>query len=602
MVTAFGVRVCRCSPSPGDLSARASSVPDDVIAISGRVVAPRYAIGARAARELRHRDAATGLRRAVGCVVHLAAAWAERWTTRVTLSFISSSFRPIRQLSQYPDAKRMVAYGEFRKGFKGDKDDTRLVAYGVRSVVERFLLRRWTVDDLDRADRFLSTHNAGNTPFPWPRDLFERFIAEKDGYFPVRVQALPEGTCCHARVPIYQIVAEEPYARLVTFFETMLTMVWYPTTVATLSRRGRDVIEAAWERTADGGAADPAIAYSLHDFGFRGCCTLEQAVLGGVSHLLSFAGSDTMAACWFAQERLNRGVPVATSIPASEHSVMTAWPTERGAVEHLIETFGDGRAYAIVMDSYDYVAALTELLPAVRPLKLAKGGVLVVRPDSGDPVWAVMEGLKALETCFGVDVNAKGFKVIRGARVIQGDGIDVAVMGRILAAAEAGGFSAECCAFGMGGGLLQRVDRDTLSFATKLCLRETRDGERRLVMKRPATDPSKASHPGELEVRRVDGVPTVFPKGGAPAAVVAASDEAAGGDGDLLRTVYDCGPVDGGGGWGGGETFEDVRARVRREWAALPPRADPVSAELVAVRDAHLAATTAGGAGGRADG
>ena len=42
------------------------------------------------------------------------------------------------------------------------------------------------------------------------------------------------------------------------------------------------------------------------------------------------------------------------SIPASEHSVMTAWRTEREAMENMIEHFGSG-LLACVMDSYDYV-------------------------------------------------------------------------------------------------------------------------------------------------------------------------------------------------------------------------------------------------------
>ncbi len=42
------------------------------------------------------------------------------------------------------------------------------------------------------------------------------------------------------------------------------------------------------------------------------------------------------------------------SIPATEHSVMTAWRTEREALENMIEQFGTG-IFACVMDSYDYV-------------------------------------------------------------------------------------------------------------------------------------------------------------------------------------------------------------------------------------------------------
>lgn len=75
----------------------------------------------------------------------------------------------------------------------------------------------------------------------------------------------------------------------------------YPTTVATLSRRARDRIEAAFDRSVEGASGNPLIGTRLHDFGFRGCTCVEQSVLGGVAHLLNFDGSDTLSAAYYAQ-------------------------------------------------------------------------------------------------------------------------------------------------------------------------------------------------------------------------------------------------------------------------------------------------------------
>ena len=50
----------------------------------------------------------------------------------------------------------------------------------------------------------------------------------------------------------------------------------YPTTVATLSRRARDVIEDAFEKSADGGKNHPLVGSRLHDFGMRGCTGKKQ--------------------------------------------------------------------------------------------------------------------------------------------------------------------------------------------------------------------------------------------------------------------------------------------------------------------------------------
>lgn len=45
------------------------------------------------------------------------------------------------------------------------------------------------------------------TRYPFPRELFAKFVAENDGYFPVRIQALPEGSAVHAHIPVYQVRA-----------------------------------------------------------------------------------------------------------------------------------------------------------------------------------------------------------------------------------------------------------------------------------------------------------------------------------------------------------------------------------------------------------
>eukprot|EP00899_Mesostigma_viride_P010131 jgi/Mesvir1/19119/Mv12861-RA.1 len=495
----------------------------------------------------------------------------------VPIAVLSDSYKAAHY-EQYPSASKMVAYGEFRRGFNGDKEDTRIAFYGMRYIVEKYLHRQWTMDDLEAADKFFSTHNVGHTSFPYPRHLFLKFIQENDGYFPIKLEALPEGTAVYKHVPVYQITAQGEYAHLCTYLETLLTMVWYPTTVATLSRRARDVIGAAFERSVDGGRSNPLLLSRLHDFGFRGCTGLEQSVLGGVAHLLNFDGSDTMSAAYYAQFALNGGEPVAASVPATEHSVMMAWPNEREAIENLIERSGSG-VFACVMDSYDYARALGEVLPAVAEKKLAKGGFMVLRPDSGDQVEAVLMALRAAEKVFGVDINSLGFKVPKGCSVIQGDAVTPTTLRSILDAVMDAGFSACAVAFGMGGGLLQKVNRDTMSFATKLShIQYTPDGpggslgdaeRRRDIMKAPVTDASKDSLPGILQVRRENGIPMVYPVGATEGAVGPFEGE------NMLQVVYDCGPVDCG--W---ERFADVRKRLATEWESLPPVADVVSAPL----------------------
>ncbi|KAJ3108247.1 hypothetical protein HDU97_001781 [Phlyctochytrium planicorne] len=476
----------------------------------------------------------------------------------------------------YPDAKKMVAYGEFRKPFEKDPNDTRMVLYGLRYIIENYVNVQWTKEEVDKAKLFFDTHNSSLNPddkstlvFPFPYDLFIDIIKENNGYFPVKIESLPEGSVIYPHVPVYQITAEGKYSRLVTYLETILTMVWYPSTVATLSRRCRDVIEDYFERTVD-----PSMHFlattKLHDFGFRGCTSVEQSIIGGSAHLLNFTGTDTLSAAYYAQFHLNNGIPVASSIPATEHSVMTSYRNEKQAMEKLLNLYGTGIC-ACVMDSYDYNNALESILPSIAKLKVAKGGALVLRPDSGDPVEVVLQGLKAAEKVFGATKNSKGFKVIQGASVIQGDGISYSTIGKILAEMEKQGYSAVNAAFGMGAGLLQKVNRDTMSFATKLSHITYEDGLKRNVMKCPKTDPGKISLPGEFAVSKdpVTFTPTVYPKESLPSNAT-----------NALVTIYDNGkPVPNA--W---ESFENVRARLNKEWKATAPhkKHEAVSALLKA--------------------
>lgn len=468
------------------------------------------------------------------------------------------------------DAAQMSAYIEARRPFERG-EDTRIVHFGVRYFVERWLLRQWTEADVQEARVFFSTYNAGHTPHAFPEDLFLRFIRDNDGYFPIRLRALPDGTVVHARTPQVVVEADAPYARLVTWFESMLLQtIWYMSTVATLSRLVRTDIAAAFDQSADDDARWK-LGSRLHDFGLRGCTSIEQAIMGGAAHLLSSDGSDTCPAAYYAQFHCNDGRPVGSSIPATEHSVMTGARTEREAVDRVIAQFGGG-VFATVADSYDYQRFLDELVPAVAPQVVSAGGFHVVRPDSGEPIQCVLDGLYALERAYGTRLNSKGYKVIDNASVIQGDGIDRFAVRDILAAVLDAGFSAENVAFGMGAGLLQKVNRDTCSYAMKLSHIVNLDGSERPIMKLPKTDVSKASFPGRFEVvRDAEGVPKTYPQG------------TSGGTG-MLQVVYDGRPVDG----AAFAPFDQVRARVEAEWATMPSKGSPISPALETARQAEI--------------
>lgn len=114
--------------------------------------------------------------------------------------------------------------------------------------------------------------------------------------------------------------------------------------------------------------------------------------------------------------------------------------------------------------------------------------------------------------------------------------------------------------------LCVQVNRDTMSFATKLNHIVYADGTAADIMKQPQTDTGKFSLPGALAVKRVNGVPTVFP---ADSGEVSADE-------NLLQVMYDKGTLPEFA-W---DDFDAIRQRAQQQWAALPKTADSISESL----------------------
>jgi nicotinamide phosphoribosyltransferase len=157
--------------------------------------------------------------------------------------------------------------------------------------------------------------------------------------------------------------------------------------------------------------------------------------------------------------------------------------------------------FAVVSDSYDIYNAVQNIWGGtLRQRVLESGATLVVRPDSGEPVKVVPRVIGLLMDTFGSELNKKGYHVLNKAvRVIQGDGVNSQSIEDILNALKAERISAENIAFGMGGALLQQVNRDMLGFAMKASAIRI-NGEWHDVFKKPITDPGKNSRGGRLSV------------------------------------------------------------------------------------------------------
>lgn len=369
----------------------------------------------------------------------------------------------------------------------------RTVFFGLQAFIKEYLLDPITQSDIDIADEILTAHGE-----PFNRAGWQYILDKHMGYLPVVIRAVPEGTVVPVKNVLATIENTDPKAFwLTTWLETaLLRAIWYPTTVATQSWTIKRVILDFLEKTGDPNLID----FKLHDFGARGVSSLESAAIGGAAHLVNFMGTDTISGLLYAREFYNS--PIAGfSIPAAEHSTITSWgrDNEVKAYENMVRQFGRaGSIVAVVSDSYDIFNAASKLWGEdLRQLVIDSGATVVIRPDSGDPVEVNRRLVEILGEKFGYTTNAKGFRVLNNVRLIQGDGVNELTIRSILGAFMANGWSADNIAFGMGGALLQQVDRDTQKFAMK-CSSAQINSEWIDVQKDPVTDSGKKSKAGRV--------------------------------------------------------------------------------------------------------
>jgi nicotinamide phosphoribosyltransferase len=362
-------------------------------------------------------------------------------------------------------------------------------------VKSNFAGKVFTAEDIEEARKFASQHFSAN-PKCFNYEGWKSLYAKHGGILPLRIKAVKEGSLVAAQNAIITIENTDPeFYWLTNWAETVLLQVWYPVTVATLSRAIKQIIGEALVRTGD----PSLLPFKLHDFGFRGVSSRESAAIGGAAHLFNFLGTDNLPAIELLQQYYGAGMP-GFSIPASEHSTITAWGKDRevDAYENILENVPDG-IVACVSDSYDIYNAVRNLWGGeLRDKVLQRNSTLVIRPDSGDAIAVLEQVFHIAADKFGYEVNRKGWKVISTqVRFIQGDGVNYYTIQNMISELTRKGWSMDNWGFGMGGALLQQINRDTLRFALK-CSAIDINGQWHDVYKQPVTDPGKDSRAGRF--------------------------------------------------------------------------------------------------------
>jgi len=435
--------------------------------------------------------------------------------------------------------ERLVSYFEARAGSEFS-DET--VFFGLQYFLKRFFRGNTvTYQDIPRIKAFCKQHFMGDESL-FNEEGWRHIIKNHGGRLPVTIRAVPEGSV----IPVSNVLmmienTDSDCYWLTNFLETVLVQIWYPMTVASLSRSCKKIIYDFMVKTATEEMIPILMPSRLHDFGYRGVSSVESAALGGAAHLVNFAGTDNVAAIemttqfyqgdefeklleydragigphsdWDAEDSFRAWDDFYSrtmsgfSIPATEHSIMTIKGPE-GEIEvckRLLDQFPTGFV-ACVSDSYDLFSLCENVWgDLLKDQIMEREGVLVVRPDSGEPTEIVPQVLEVLGKQFGYTTNAKDYKVLPSPiRVIQGDGINWRSLSAIMQAVVDAGWSIENLAFGSGGALLQKMNRDTYACAFKACY-SVINGEGFEVYKAPKTGSSKNSKRGLLALVNDNG-------------------------------------------------------------------------------------------------
>ena len=407
------------------------------------------------------------------------------------LLLLTDSYKTSHATQYEKGTTSVYSYFESRGGLS-----YKVVFFGLQYLLKHYLEGQVvTRSKIDQAEKLINQHMG---PGIFNRRGWEYILEEHDGKLPIIIKAVNEGSLVETSNVLMTVENTDPQCYWLTnYLETLLVQTWYPSTVATVSHLMKQKLLASLNLSGDPSLID----FKLHDFGCRGVSSMETAALGGAAHLLNFKGTDTMPALELLMQYYGTEMP-GFSIPAAEHSTITSWGKDREveAFANMLNQYPKGLV-AVVSDSYDVMKAVDWLWGVeLKDQVLARDGTLVIRPDSGDPVTLLPTLLKLAGENFGYTVNDKGYKVLNPkVRFIWGDGIDLNSLGDILLAINKAAWSTDNIAFGSGGGLLQKWNRDTFKFAFK-CSAVTVNGETRDVYKQPIDAPWKTSKKGKMKL------------------------------------------------------------------------------------------------------
>jgi len=424
---------------------------------------------------------------------------------------------------QYPQGTTLVYSNLTPRKSRNDGTDE-IVFFGLQYFIKEYLLRQFDEYFFSKSKEEVLQQYARRIDNYLGKDSITYHHIEalhQLGYLPLEIKALPEGSLVPMRTPVFTIKNTLPeFFWLTNMLETLLSAIlWKPCTSATTAFQYLKVFTQYAKETVGEDAS--FIPWQGHDFSFRGMSGVEDAVMSGAAHLLSFTGTDTIPAIDFLETYYLADCEkelIGGSVPATEHSVMCmgTQDNEIDTFSRLITEIYPAGIVSIVSDTWDFWQVITEFLPQLKDRILARNGKVVIRPDSGDPVKIIVGdkeaplgspeykgAIECMWETFGGTTTDKGYKLLDShIGLIYGDSITIERQLAILEGLKQKGFASYNVVLGIGSYTYEYVTRDTFGFAMKATYGEV-NGIGRDIFKDPKTDDgTKKSAKGLIQVYR----------------------------------------------------------------------------------------------------
>lgn len=384
--------------------------------------------------------------------------------------------------------EKSVYYVTFRRNlhdinnFLYRKEDNRIYFVGLQRILERLLYKPVTHEEIDRAVEFLKhakITQSGFKNYECPEHLWRRVVDEFNGYPPIKITAMPEGSVVYPNEPTIMCQSlVDGFGELGVWFESNILHVYGASERATQDRHWLVKLMEMVDMV------NPNLPYEekqfiaslmLTDFGDRAALTEMESEDLGMTHLYTYGGTDTFSGAYQAWMNSDKTVGLFSSVNALAHRNVQAYDNEGDCYNTMYNLADPDEFLSMVGDCYNYKNAVRKYhIPlALKSKELKNNIVIVSRPDSGDAkeqiLWAIDLAIKNGLYTTQV-INGKEWKFGTTFRIIEGDGMTHEVMWDIMMALIEKGYAPYgWLLFGVGGGNRNSLKRDNTSAKYALC-------------------------------------------------------------------------------------------------------------------------------------